>query len=108
MTNQSPKINKLNESIKGEVAMKMEVDLSNVLENELKKAILTSIRNAVDEFKANTTQEWMTLKEGAEYAGVSYNTFIKFRKLGMCISEVAGVKRVSRAQIDEFLNQHSF
>ncbi|MGE7910776.1 helix-turn-helix domain-containing protein [Lysinibacillus xylanilyticus] len=52
--------------------------------------------------------EWMSLKEGAKYAGVSYNTFMKFRGMGLKISEVDGVKRVSRKEIDQFLESHSF
>ncbi len=52
--------------------------------------------------------EWMSLKEGAKYANVSYNTFMKFRAKGLKISEVDGVKRVSRKEIDQFLESHSF
>ncbi|WP_313150475.1 helix-turn-helix domain-containing protein [Lysinibacillus capsici] len=52
--------------------------------------------------------EWMSLKEGAKYAGVSYNTLMKFRLMGLKISEIDGVKRVSKKEIDRFLEQHSF
>lgn len=54
------------------------------------------------------TKEWLSLKEGAAYAGVSYGTFIKFRKMGLKIAEVEGIKRVSRKEIDTFLENHSF
>ncbi|MGE7984137.1 DNA-binding protein [Solibacillus sp. NPDC093137] len=53
-------------------------------------------------------KSWFTLKEGAAYAGVSYNTFIKFREMGLKIAEVEGIKRVSRKEIDTFLENHSF
>ena len=53
-------------------------------------------------------KEWMTIKEATAYAGVSYNTFIKFRKIGLKIAEVEGIKRVSRKEIDTFLENHSF
>lgn len=53
-------------------------------------------------------KEWMNLKEGATYAGVSYGTFIKFRAMGLKIAEVEGIKRVSRKEINRFLNEHSF
>lgn len=55
-----------------------------------------------------TEKEWMNLKEGAAYAGVSYNTFIKFRERGLKVCEVEGVKRVSKKNIDDFLEQFSF
>ena len=50
----------------------------------------------------------MSLKEGANYAGVSYNTFMKFRIEGLKISEIDGVKRVSKTEIDNFLNNNSY
>lgn len=54
------------------------------------------------------TPEWMNLKEGAAYAGVSYNTFMKFRVQGLSICEIDGIKRVSKTEIDNFLNEHSY
>lgn len=56
-------------------------------------------------FKLN---EWMTLSEGAKYAGVSINTFSKFRLMGLKVVEIEGIKRVSRKEIDNFLEQNSF
>lgn len=67
---------------------------------ELKKIIITS--------QANYSKEWLSLKEAAIYAGVSYNTFIKFRETGLRVAEVEGVKRVSRKEIDTFFENHSF
>jgi len=53
-------------------------------------------------------KEWMNLKEAAAYACVSYNTFIKFRDRGLKICEVEGVKRVSKKEVDHFLERFSF
>lgn len=50
----------------------------------------------------------MTLKEGAAYADVSYNTLMKFRVMGLKVFEIDGVKRVSKTEIDNFLNKNSF
>lgn len=52
--------------------------------------------------------EWMSLKEAAKYANVSYNTLMKFRLMGLKISEIDGVKRISKKEIDRFLEEHSF
>lgn len=52
--------------------------------------------------------EWLSIKDAAKYAGVSYNTFIKFRLRGLKVCEVEGIKRVSRKEIDRFLEEHSF
>lgn len=52
--------------------------------------------------------EWMTLSNGAKYAGVSYNSFIKFQRMGLRVSRVDGIKRVSRKEIDSFLESNSF
>lgn len=52
-------------------------------------------------------KEWFSLKEAAKYAGVSYNTFMKFRIRGLKICEIDGIKRVSKKEIDRFLEEHS-
>ena len=67
---------------------------------ELKKIIITS--------QTIHSKEWLSLKEAAIYAGVLYNTFIKFRETGLRVAEVEGVKRVSRKEIDTFLENHSY
>ncbi|MFD1032132.1 helix-turn-helix domain-containing protein [Metaplanococcus flavidus] len=54
------------------------------------------------------SKEWMTLKEGAEYAGVSYNSFKRFQLMGLKIAEVGGIKRVSKKEIDKFLKENSY
>ncbi|WP_245639492.1 helix-turn-helix domain-containing protein [Viridibacillus arvi] len=53
-------------------------------------------------------KEWLSLKEAATYAGVSYNTFIKFREMGLRVAEIEGIKRVSRKEIDTFFENHSY
>lgn len=53
-------------------------------------------------------KNWMSLKEAAIYAGVSYNTFIKFRTLGLKVCEIDGIKRVSKKEIDRFLEEYSY
>ncbi|WP_336663715.1 helix-turn-helix domain-containing protein [Kurthia gibsonii] len=65
--------------------------------------LLKQIKNLI-----NVPKEWLSLKEAATYAGVSYNTFIKFREMGLRVAEVEGVKRVSRKEIDTFLENHSY
>lgn len=52
--------------------------------------------------------EWMTLANGAKYAGVSINSFSKFREMGLKVSQVEGIKRVSRKEIDTFMEINSF
>lgn len=78
-----------------------ETHIEELIVNTLNKALFSSKQP----FKHH---EWMTLKDGAKYAGVAYNTFIKFREKGLKVSEVDGVKRVSRKEIDRFLESHSF
>ena len=63
------------------------------------------ILNKIEE---RTPKDWMTLKEGAEYIGVVYNTFKKFQLMGLKITEIGRVKRVSRKEIDRFLNDNSY
>ncbi|MGI2329356.1 DNA-binding protein [Planococcus sp. YIM B11945] len=58
--------------------------------------------------KKESNTEWLTLKEGAKYAGVSYNTLIKFRLKGLKIAEVDSLKRISKTEIDNFFKEYSF
>lgn len=56
----------------------------------------------------NHNKEWLSISDASKYAGVSYNTFIKFRTLGLKVCEIDGIKRVSRKEIDRFLEDHSY
>ena len=74
--------------------------MNEELLKEIKKMFVTS--------QANYSKEWLPLTEAATYAGVSYNTFIKFREMGLQVAEIGGTKRVSRKEIDKFYQNHSF
>lgn len=89
--------------------MKLELDVLAELEQQLKEIVVKATLEAkAEERNRMKSKEWMSLKEGASYAGVSYNTFIKFRALGLVICEVEGIKRVSKKEIDSFLYRYSF
>ncbi|WP_199171284.1 helix-turn-helix domain-containing protein [Sporosarcina sp. P18a] len=74
------------------------------------KEIVQGLNNLKKDFekKLSANKEWMTLKEGAAYAGVSYNTLMKFRLMGLKVAEIDGVKRISKTEIDNFLIENSF
>lgn len=57
--------------------------------------------------KGDNLNEWISLKEGAVYAGVCLNTFKMFREHGLKVCEIQGVKRVSKKEIDRFLIENS-
>lgn len=78
------------------------IDISN-FESQIILAIKKTITHLASEQK-----EWLSLKEGATYAGVSYNTFIKFRTMGLKVTEIDGVKRVSKKEVDRFMKEYSF
>ncbi|RPJ94085.1 DNA-binding protein [Rummeliibacillus sp. TYF005] len=72
------------------------------------KDFLEEIKKILVNSQANYSKEWLSLKEAATYAGVSYNTFIKFREMGLRVAEIESVKRVSRKEIDTFFENHSY
>lgn len=89
--------------------MELNIDLSNNLEEQIKQLILSATRSVLEQTQHSpSTKEWMSLAEGAKYAGVSHNTFVKFREMGLKVSQVDGIKRVSRKEIDQFLESNSF
>lgn len=74
----------------------------NILEKHIEQLVSNYINN-----HHSISKEWMNIKEACEYIGISFNTFAKYRKMGLKISEVNGTKRVSRTEIDAFLKKHS-
>lgn len=79
----------------------MNTNIEEVVMKAVQKALLATQHQVMD-------SGWLSLKEGAKYAGVSYNTFIKFRVMGLQVCEIEGIKRVSRKEIDRFLEDHSY
>lgn len=71
-----------------------------------KETIIAAIKEALS--SKFVSKEWMSIAEAAKYAGVSYNTFMKFREMGLKVCQIEGIKRVSRKEIDSFLEKHSF
>lgn len=88
--------------------MRIEFDMPQGLEEQLRNVVLTTVKEAINHHKEQqSSKEWMSLKEGAAYAGVSHNTFMKFREMGLKVCEIDGVKRVSKKEIDDFLVSNS-
>lgn len=78
-------------------------------DHNLNELVTTATLYAVKHFQDKLIpKEWLTLAEAAKYAGVSHNTFVKFREMGLKVSQVDGIKRVSRKEIDSFLEKYSF
>lgn len=89
--------------------MRIELDMPKDLEERLRELVLKATYEAFEQKKKRlAASDWMNLKEGALYAGVSHNTFIKFRHLGLRVCEIDGVRRVSKKMIDEFLESNSY
>lgn len=78
------------------------------MESQLNGEIQQALLNMLKELASEQQKEWMSLKEAAEYAGVSLNTLSKFRLKGLKVFEFNGVKRVSKVTLDNFLHEHAF
>lgn len=82
---------------------------TQINEANMEKLISTVVTKTISSLKESFgDSEWMSLKEAAKYANVSYNTLMKFRVMGLKISEIDGVKRVSKKEVNRFLEEHSF
>lgn len=79
------------------------------LEAQLKVMVFKATQDALEQYKKSLfSKDWFSLKEACEYAGVSNATMSKFRTLGLKVCEVDSVKRVSRKEIDRFLEENSY
>lgn len=89
--------------------MKIEFDAPVGLQEQIEKVVISATKKVMEiNQKKLAANEWMSLKEGAAYANVSYGSFIKFRTLGLKVVEIDSIKRVSKTEIDRFLNENSF
>ena len=89
--------------------MESNLNLSKNFEEQIKQLILSATKSVLEQtFTGPSQKEWMSITEGAKYAGVSYNTFMKFRVMGLRVSEIDGIKRVSLKEINRFLEDYSF
>ena len=95
-----------------EVLKDVGIKLSPELKEEIRKVATDTTEVEIvpqTNGEQGSQKEWMSLNEAASYAGVSVNTFKKFRDMGLPVSNPGGmgVHRVARTDIDEFLITHS-
>lgn len=48
---------------------------------------------------------WMSMEEGAAYAGIGIDTFRDWRALGLDVAKIKGIYRVKAEHIDEFIER---
>lgn len=92
--------------------MKIEFELPELpakLEKQIEEVALSTMEKAIEKYyKKNAAKEWFSVKEACEYIGISFNSFTKLRNLGLKVCEIDGIKRVSKKEIDSFLESRSF
>lgn len=87
---------------------KEKLNLPPSLESQIHNLVSQAVESAISQIQTKQHKEWMNLREAAAYAGVCYNTFMRYREQGLRIFEDENIKRVSKAEIDRFLNSGSF
>lgn len=87
--------------------MQHTIEVSKGLENILTELIINCTNQAIKS-QLFLSKEWFSLSEAAKYAGVSHNTLVKFREKGLKVCEIDGIKRVSKKEIDRFLEDYSY
>lgn len=84
-------------------------DYETINETNIERLISTVVAKTISSLKDSFTySEWMSLKEATIYLNGSPNTLKKFRVMGLKISEIDWFKRVSKKEINRFLEQHIF
>ena len=89
--------------------------MQNKSQEELLIALFTLVNDLSDKVlalnkaleKDRVEKEWLTLAEAAKFAGVSNNTFTKFRGAGLKVSDIDGTKRVNKYELNSFLKKFS-
>lgn len=84
-------------------ALEIQSTTQAIVLNTLAELLEEIVSNKKDEPK-----EWMSIEEACQYLNISYNTFNKFRLMGLKVAEIDRVKRVAKSEIDRFLRENSF
>lgn len=89
--------------------MLINIETPKELEEELTVMILKATKQALNLYKKQLeSNDWLSLQEACKYANVSNATFQKFRSMGLKVAEIDSVKRVSKKEIDRFLESQSY
>lgn len=85
-----------------------QLELSEQASDLFVKKVVDEIKPALEIVAKELKQkEWLSIGEAADYASVSRSTFTShFIKKGLPISKIQQVKRVSKKDIDAFLNEN--
>ncbi|MDQ8460620.1 hypothetical protein Q3E11_11445 [Enterococcus faecium] len=87
--------------------MKLEVDLSPTIEQQLTEIASRVWQNAMEnELKKQNFPEWMDLETTCEYLQVSRTNLSKFiKELDFPVSVINQTKRCNRKKVDEWMAQ---
>ncbi|MFR3684811.1 MAG: hypothetical protein ACLTW7_05820 [Enterococcus sp.] len=87
--------------------MKLEVDLSPTIEQQLSEVANRVWRNAVEnEIKKRNYPDWMDLETTCDYLQISRSNLTKFiKKFDFPVSVINQTKRCNRKKVDEWMSQ---
>ena len=85
-----------------------QLELSEKASDLFVKQVINEIKPALEIIaKELMHKEWMSIGEASEYASVSRSTFTShFIGRGLPVSKIQQVKRISKTDLDNFLNEN--
>ncbi|MCT3034847.1 hypothetical protein [Pediococcus parvulus] len=87
--------------------MEVKMQVPPEFEEHIKREMLDS---AVEAYKVagkrEQLPEWLNMKQSGQYAGVSFNTLKKWIAMGLRVSTIGGVQRISKTAINDFYQQN--
>lgn len=87
--------------------MKMEFVLPQTVTNQLHQLMFNTAKQAfIEAAEVQKFPEYMTKREAAKYLHVSDQTLSEFIRLGLDITVINNIQRISRTAADEFMKQH--
>lgn len=85
--------------------MKTQIVLSGELDDQLKMLIHQEVIQAVSKLASQHDEpKKLNIGQAAVYAGVARNTLLSWTRKGLPMQVVGGVKRISTADIDDYMN----
>ncbi|GAB5055485.1 hypothetical protein NVV76_00990 [Pediococcus ethanolidurans] len=87
--------------------MEVKMQVPPEFEERIKREMLDS---AVEAYKVagkrEQLPEWLNMKQAGQYANVSFNTLKKWIAMGLRVSTIAGMQRISKTAINDFYQQN--
>lgn len=87
--------------------MDMQITLPQAVSDSIQAMVQQSLKDSIDKMQGDSNApEWFDLKGASDYLKVSLGTLAKFQRLGLQVTKIDGVQRISKKNLNSFMLDH--